>query len=357
MCQIERSLATRSFFVMDENFLLHRRRTLQLLDLMQRHGKSWTLYAFSSANVLSSYAVEQLVALGISWVWMGVEGENSRYGKLQGIDTLPLVRRLQSHGIRVLGSTIIGLEEHTPENIDQVIERAVRHRTDFHQFMLYTPLPGTPLHAELSAEGRMWDESACPLPDTHGQFRFNYRHPHIPAGLESELIVRAFERDFAVNGPSMMRVLRTTLTGWKRYRNHADQRIRQRLDWEIKGMATTYSAVLAAVKRYYRGNPALHANISALLAEVQREFGWTSRLFAAVGGPYVLRKIRQEERRLARGWTYEPPTFYDVNEAVAPADRGPAALCRYVTPRGVESEPRDDDPACCRVPSANYGGQ
>jgi hypothetical protein len=223
--------------------------------------------------------------------------------------------------------------------------------------MLYTPLPGTPLHAELSAEGRMWDESACPLPDTHGQFRFNYRHPHIPAGLESELIVRAFERDFAVNGPSMMRVLRTTLTGWKRYRNHADQRIRQRLDWEIKGMATTYSAVLAAVKRYYRGNPALHANISALLAEVQREFGWTSRLFAAVGGPYVLRKIRQEERRLARGWTYEPPTFYDVNEAVAPADRGPAALCRYVTPQGVESEPRDDDPACCRVPSANYGGQ
>ena len=63
-----------------------------------------------------------------------------------------------------MGSTIIGLEEHTPENIDQVIERAVRHRTDFHQFMLYTPLPGTPLHAELSAEGRIWDESAAPCP-------------------------------------------------------------------------------------------------------------------------------------------------------------------------------------------------
>ena len=114
---------------------------------------------FSSANVLRSYTIEQLVALGISWVWMGMEGKDSHYTKLHGIDAFALVRELQSHGIRVLGSTIIGLENHTPENIDEVIDYAVRHDTDFHQFMLYTPIPGTPLHAELSAQGRMKDES------------------------------------------------------------------------------------------------------------------------------------------------------------------------------------------------------
>ena len=154
MCQIEQSLATRSFFIMDENFLFHRQRALRLLELMEQHDKSWVLYVFSSAGVIKSYAIEQLIALGVSWVWMGVEGKNSEYAKLDGIDTFGLVRELQSHGIRVLGSTIIGLEEHTPENIDQVIEHAVRHNTDFHQFMLYTPLPGTPLHAEFSAQGR-----------------------------------------------------------------------------------------------------------------------------------------------------------------------------------------------------------
>lgn len=193
MCQIEGVLANRSFFVMDENFLFHRRRALRLLELMERHDKSWMLYVFSSANVLRSYSIEELVAMGISWVWMGIEGENSHYTKLDDIDTFALVRDLQSHGIRVLGSTIIGLEDHTPENIDRVIERAVRHNTDFHQFMLYMPLPGTPLHAQVTAEGRMLDESECPLPDTHGQYRFNYRHAHIPAGLESRLIVQAFE--------------------------------------------------------------------------------------------------------------------------------------------------------------------
>ena len=141
MCQIEREMGVRSFFVMDENFLFHRQRALRLLELMEQHGKSWSLYVFSSANVLRSYTIDQLIRLGISWVWMGIEGRNSQYKKLAGIDTFELVRELQSNGIRVLGSTIIGLENHTPENIDEAIDYAARHDTDFHQFMLYTPDP------------------------------------------------------------------------------------------------------------------------------------------------------------------------------------------------------------------------
>ncbi len=280
MCQIERLRGTHSFFVMDENFLLHRRRALRLLELMERHGRSWILYVFSSAGVVSSYSIEQLVGLGISWVWMGLEGENSRYGKLTGVDTFDLVRRLQAHGICILGSTIIGLEHHTPGDIPQVIEYAIRHETDFHQFMLYMPLPGTPLHAEVSTQGRMLNEADCPTADTHGQFRFNYQHPHIPAGLESELLLQAFRRDFEVNGPSVLRVLRTTLAGWKRYRNHPDRRIRRRFELEVAGLATKFSAVLGAAKSYYRRNPSLHARMTGLLKDMNREFGWRSRLSA-----------------------------------------------------------------------------
>ena len=197
MCQLERSMNARSFFVMDENFLFHRKRALRLLELMEEHGKSWSLYVFTSANVLRSYTIEQLVRLGISWVWMGIEGRDSQYDKLKGIDTFALVAELQSHGIRVLGSTIIGLENHTPENIDAAIEHAARHDTDFHQFMLYTPIPGTPLHAELTAKGLMKDESEYHLSDIHGQLIFNYRHPAISDEQSAQFMLRAFERDFA----------------------------------------------------------------------------------------------------------------------------------------------------------------
>lgn len=350
MCQLERQRGTKSFFVMDENFLLYRRRALRLLELIEKHDKSWILYVFSSAAI-RSYSIEELIALGVSWIWMGLESENSQYQKLHGIDTIQLVRELQSHGIRILGSTIIGLENHMPENIDEAIDYAVRHDTDFHQFMLYMPLPGTPLHEEMAARGLLLDEAQCPIPDTHGQFRFNYRHPHIPAGLESELIVRAFQRDFEVNGPSILRVLRTTLAGWKRYQKHPNPRIRRRFAAEVEGMVSAFSAAAGAATRYYRDDPALYAKITSLLREMKSEFGIKSRLFAALGGPFILRKILSEEARLGRGWTYEPPTFYEINDAARLEDFPGATRCSYVIPHVLSRQTAQED----RAPSEDPG--
>ena len=337
MCQMEEQMHIRSFFVMDENFLFHRKRALRLMELMERNHKSWSLYVFSSAKVLCSYDIEQLVRLGISWVWMGIEGENSQYTKLKGVDTFELVRQLQSHGIRVLGSTIIGLENHSPENIDEVLDYAARHDTDFHQFMLYTPIPGTPLHAELSAKGLMKDESEYHVSDIHGQLIFNYRHPNIDDLQSAEFMIRAFSRDFERNGPSVVRIIRTTLAGWKRYKNHPDACIRDRYAWESRELGTAFSALVGAAKLYYRDNPAMHAKMSALLKELHAEYGWKSRVFSAIGGRWILRQIRNEEKRFASGWTYEPATFYERNAAVT--DRQEADLCRWATPR-IASTPK-----------------
>ncbi|MBN1567666.1 MAG: radical SAM protein [Acidobacteria bacterium] len=342
LCRLEELRGTQSFFVMDENFLLYRKRALRLLELMEKHDKAWIFYVFSSANAIRSYTMEQLIALGISWVWVGLECENSRYGKLHGIDTMELVRELQSHGIRVLGSTIIGLEHHTPENIDEAIEYAVRHKTDFHQFMLYMPLPGTPLYREFESKGLILDETQCSLPDSHGQYRFNYRHAHIPAGMETEMLLKAFRCDFEVNGPSLLRVLRTTLAGRRRYKNHPNPRIRRRFREEIRGMVPSFSAVAGAAERYYRHNQLLHGSFVELIEQIKAEFGWSSGLVAFLGGKYVLGKIRREEKRLARGWTYEPPTFYEVNEAVPAEESVGISRCSFITPgierlHGVES--------------------
>ena len=336
MCQLETSIDIQSFFVMDENFLLHRKRALRLLELMEQNDKSWSLHVFSSANALRSYSIEQLLSLGICGVWMGLEGADSQYGKLHGTDVFGLVRELQSHGINILGSTIIGMEDHTPENIDAVIDHAVRYDTDFHQFMLYTPIPGTPLHADLSAQGQMKDESEYEVGDIHGQYIFNYRHPHIPDGQEAEMLLQAFQRDFEVNGPSVARFVRTSLAGWKRNKNHPDPRVRRRYARESKGLATTFSAVIWAMKWYYRGNPEMQAKMSDILRDLYREFGWRSRLVAALLGPFLLWKTWREQKRLADGWTYEPETFYDRNDFVASSDAEDARCaekCRYVTPR------------------------
>ena len=344
MAQLEARMGVRSFFVMDENFLLHRKRARRLLELMEENGKAWSLLVFSSANALKLYTMEELVSLGISWVWMGLEGNGAAYGKLQGTDTRVLVEELQSHGIRVLGSSIIGLREHTPENMDEAIDYAVSHDSDFHQFMLYTPVPGTPLWKKHEQDGTLLDESECPTADVHGQTRFNYRHPHIPGGQEGEMVLRAFRRDFEVNGPSLVRMLGTLLRGHLRHRDHPDPRVRDRFWWETRDLRTTYAGILWAAERWFRRNRAVRAKIRAVRGDLRAAFGWRTVLWGATVGPVLLAALWLEERRLRRGWTYEPPTFYETNSPVSAAGRrrGPVpTLCRWVEPQLIpESEAR-----------------
>jgi radical SAM superfamily enzyme YgiQ (UPF0313 family) len=321
MCEMEAKLKVRSFFTLDENFLLHKKRALRLLELMEAHNKSWALYVFSSARVLKSYTVDQLVRLGIGWVWMGLEGQESAYDKLQGVDTHALVNLMQSHGIRVLGSSIIGLEEHRPESMDAIIDYAVRHETVFHQFMLYTPIPGTPLYERHRADGSLLTEEVCPAADAHGQYRFNYRHPHIEAGREEVYLLEAFQRDFTQNGPSLLRMIRVLLKGWQRYKSDSRGRIRRRFAWEVFPLRSSYAGAVWAMRKWYRNDPRIREKAEGLLRDIGREFGWPTRLITPLIGLFAYYKLKGEEGRLAAGWTYEPASFRECNAAAQELER------------------------------------
>ena len=309
MNRMEGELKVHSFFVMDENFLLHRERAMQLLARMKAAGKSWTMSVFASANAIRKYTMQELVELGVSWLWMGLESPHASYSKLQGTDTRQLARELREHGIRVQGSTIIGLEHHTPENIVAEIEHAVSHNTDFHQFMLYTPVPGTPLYQQIASEGRLLDVDYA---DIHGQYKFNFQHAAISRDDSKRFLDWAFWRDFELNGPSLYRIARTLLTGWKRYKDWPDARVRERFAREMGRLSGVYSSALWAMEKQFRKvNSNVSEQIRALRHEFRKESGIVSRMMPAVLGPVLLWTTRREERRLARGKTYEPPTVLE----------------------------------------------
>jgi hypothetical protein len=310
MAEMEAKLGTRSFFMMDENFLLHKRRAMELLDCMKAADKPWALYVFSSANAISQYSMRELVELGVSWIWMGLESPRSAYTKLKGADTRKLTAELRSHGIKLLGSTIVGLEHHTPENIQDEIEHAVAHDTDFHQFMLYTPVPGTPLFHQMTDEGRMLE--GVDLADIHGQHEFNFQHAAISREDSKRFLDQAFRRDFERNGPSIYRICRTTFDGWQRYKHDPDRRVRARFAWEARALRDGYSAALWAMEKHLRAsNAAASARIRALRLEVCREFGLITRLVSRMLGPVLLWSTRREAKRLASGHTYEPRTIIE----------------------------------------------
>ncbi|HYU46342.1 MAG TPA: B12-binding domain-containing radical SAM protein [Terriglobales bacterium] len=310
MCQAEASLGVQTFFVMDENFLLHRERAMQLLARMKADNKAWGMAVFASANAIRKYKVEELVELGVNWIWMGLESPRSNYSKLRGTDSRELTRTLREHGIRVQGSTIIGLEHHTPDNIREEIEYAVDHGTDFHQFMLYTPVPGTPLYQEMFEQGRMLE--GIEFADIHGQDKFNFRHAAISRDDSKRFLDWAFWRDFERNGPSLYRMCQTMLQGWQRYKNYPDLRVRERFARENVKLRTAYSAALWASEKYFRKvNREVSEQIHELRRQIAQEFGTVSRLAANLIGPVLLWTTRREERRVAAGKTYEPPTFLE----------------------------------------------
>jgi hypothetical protein len=209
----------------------------------------------------------------------------------------------------VQGSTIIGLEHHTPDNIMAEIEHAVSHDTDFHQFMLCTPVPGTPLYQQMKKEGRLLDD--VDYADVHGQFKFNFKHAAISREDSKRCRDWAFWRDFQLNGPSLYRVSRTLLAGWKRYKDSPDARVRTRFAREMGRLSGVYSSALWAMERQFRkGDGNVSERIRALRPEFRQESGFMGGC-SRRARPVLLWTTRRAERRLARGKTYEPRTILE----------------------------------------------
>jgi hypothetical protein len=176
--------------------------------------------------------------------------------------------------------------------------------------MLYKPVPGTPLYQEMAAQRRMLAD--IDFADVHGQYKFNFQHGAISRDDSKRFLDWAFWRDFERNGPSLYRRCQTMLLGWQRYKNHLDPRIRERFTRQTKKLGTVYNAAPWVMEREFKSvNRSVSEQIHELRREVEMEFPLVARLTAATLGPILWWSTRREEKRLASGRTYEPPTFLE----------------------------------------------
>ena len=175
--------------------------------------------------------------------------------------------------------------------------------------MLYTPVPGTPLYFEMAEQGRLLDVD---LADIHGQHAFNFEHAAISREQSTRSLAWAFQRDFERNGPSLFRICRTTFTGYMRYKNHPDRRIRERWRRECRTLRHAWVGFLWAMEhRLNTSNPAVAAKIRTLRKQMEQEFGLVAIVAGKLLGPVLWWTCRREEKRLAAGQCYEPATIID----------------------------------------------
>jgi hypothetical protein len=309
MEEAESSRNVQSFFIMDENFLLQRTRAMDLLARMKAAGKSWAFHIFSSANAIRKFSYEELVELGISSIWLGLESAQSGYAKLEGADTLQLTRELREHGIVLLGSTILGLEHHTPENIGDEIERAVAHQTDLHQFMLYTPVPGTPLYREMAEQGRLLDD--VDLADIHGQDRFNFRMPPFRASSRKHVPRLGFPLGLRAQRPESLPHLPHHVPGLDALQEPSGP-ARPRAAFAARPLTLrhAYAAVLWAMERRLKDvNPAMVPQIRALRQESSGSSDSSPLLPAGFSARYSGGPAYAKIAAWPRAISHEPPTI------------------------------------------------
>ncbi|MGC1933087.1 MAG: hypothetical protein WA667_29290, partial [Candidatus Nitrosopolaris sp.] len=128
----------------------------------------------------------------------------------------------------------------------------------------------------------------------------------------------AFWRDFERNGPSLYRMGQTMLQGWRRYKDSPDPRVRERFKREGRKLSSAYNGALWVMEREFKKiNRSVSEQIHRLRREVEKEFPVVARLTAAWLGPILLWSARREDKRLASGCTYEPPTFIERRNWIA----------------------------------------
>ncbi len=218
-----------SLVVLDEDFLLNRRRAMEFRDCVLAAGKPLSLFVFASVKALSQYQVEEIVEMGIDGLWIGYEGQRSGYSKQVGRPVEELFADLRAHGITILASMIVGLPYQDLSTIECERADLFRLKPTLCQFLIYGPTPGTPFFERVRAEGLLRDDLAQEKDRYYRAcdgFAAMVKHPHLSTEQLELAQRRSFEADMQELGPSIYRSLDTWFLGWQTLKDSQNPMLR-----------------------------------------------------------------------------------------------------------------------------------
>ena len=92
-----------------------------------------------------------------------------------------------------------------------------------------------------------------------------------------------------------------------------------------------YSGAAWAARRWFEHDSHMTAKMGLLLKDLYRAFGLKARLTAPVVGRFLSIMMRREQRRLARGWTYEPETHYEKTQPALASEPSVVEAIKFTT--------------------------
>jgi radical SAM superfamily enzyme YgiQ (UPF0313 family) len=187
------SLPGRYVVFVDDNIMTAPDYARRLFERLVGSGKRWMGQA--STAVIENVELTQLAARsGCRALFVGLEtlSESALRQVNKGFNAVArfkdLIGRLHDHGIGVIGAFMFGFDGEDDSVFERTAEFADEAHIDVPQYSILTPLPGTPLHAQMEAEGRIIDRDWSHYDGGHVVFAPRHTSPEkLENGLRSAL--------------------------------------------------------------------------------------------------------------------------------------------------------------------------
>jgi radical SAM superfamily enzyme YgiQ (UPF0313 family) len=155
------SISKATKFIVDDNFTANKRRTREILRGMIAEGIKTRWSAQVRTDVAADPELLRLMAdSGCHTLYIGFESINpatlEAYNKKQDReDIISCIRTVRDHGIHIHGMFVLGADTDDVETIHRTADFATALGIDTIQFLILTPLPGTPLFHDMMESGRL----------------------------------------------------------------------------------------------------------------------------------------------------------------------------------------------------------
>jgi radical SAM superfamily enzyme YgiQ (UPF0313 family) len=159
--KIAASYKPRHMFFIDDNFAANKKRTKELLRTMIANNIKIQWSAQVRTDIAKDLElVELMQKAGCFSVYIGFESINPKtlalYNKGQGIEDIEnAIKIVKKHNINIHGMFVLGSDTDDIQTIRNTQKYASKLDIDSIQFMMLTPLPGTPVFEELKDQGRL----------------------------------------------------------------------------------------------------------------------------------------------------------------------------------------------------------
>lgn len=151
----------RHIFFIDDNFAADKKRTKALLRAILDNNLKIEWSAQMRTDIARDQELVELIAkTGCFQVYIGFESINPEtlllYNKSQKVEDIDsCIRLLKSHSIHIHGMFVLGSDRDNIQTIRDTQKYAKKLDIESIQFMMLTPLPGTPVFEELKDQKRL----------------------------------------------------------------------------------------------------------------------------------------------------------------------------------------------------------